>query len=970
MRNLPMALLAFFLVAVVAFAGTPAPTSAQRADDPPPSPPSGNVGVESRPGIQIPVRLEDVQHHTIVPRDGPSGPGTASVTITVNYTGFSAPAQAAFQYAVDIWAAELTSAVPVVVNAQWTNLGGGGILGSAGPSTFLRQSSNPCAGVILNRWYPISLLNKLCGSDLAVGTADIDASFNSSFTSWYFGTDGNPPSNQIDFVSVVLHELGHGFGSVDLFDVSGGIGSYGGGTAFPSIFDIFVVDAANQPIWSSYPNNSAAMGTALSNNAVSWNGDNAVGANGGTRPPLYAPNPYQPGSSIAHLNEATFPAANPNSLMTPQIGFDEAIHSPGPIFRGMLKDMGWTVSSGSTATNLGFTTQPSASNTTGTAFATQPVVAVRDAANATVTTDNTTVVTLALTGGAGTLSCTGGNSKTVVAGVATFAGCKVTNANGTGYQLNATSAPVLTPATSTAFSVIAFQMAWAQNPPANNTSGVPFATQPMVMVQDSTGTTITNDSSTQITLALSGGTGSGTLSCTGGNTKTVVAGTATFAGCAVTGNITGTRLQATAVPVLPSSQSSLFNVTGPVPTNLAFTQQPAGAPAGTSFATMPQVSVRDASNNVITTDNATVVTLSLASGTGQLSCTGGLARVAVNGVASWSGCTITAANPSATINASAVGLTGATSGSIVIGAVPSGSGQLRAFSSPALPTTIHLNGIPRDTWATTWVKLPPGNYELSFSEVPGFKPPAPQTIVITNGGTVTQQGNFTQLGILQIATSPPVPGTVSINGTPRDDWGVYTYIEPGTYQVCFGLVAGFNAPACQNSVVVTAGSQTNVTGVYTTNAGAPGPGGQFGYLRALTNPALPLLVMTDGNIANTWATTWVKLATGRHAVAFSAAPGFAPPPPVTVDITNGATSSVTGNAQQQGVLQVNTNPAVPGTISIDGIPRNDWGVFTWLNPGTYQVCFGPVAGFSGTPACQPAVVTAGNQTTITGNYTP
>ena len=82
------------------------------------------------------------------------------------------------------------------------------------------------------------------------------------------------------------------------------------------------------------------------------------------------------------------------------------------------------------ATKLAFTTQPSGGQA-GSAFATQPIVAVQDANNRTITSDNTSVVTLvkgASSTGSGMLSCDGGLSKTVVNGVATFSGCKFSEA--------------------------------------------------------------------------------------------------------------------------------------------------------------------------------------------------------------------------------------------------------------------------------------------------------------------------------------------------------------------------------------------------------------------------------------------------------------------------------------------------------------------------------------------------------------
>jgi hypothetical protein len=122
-----------------------------------------------------------------------------SVIINVDYNGFTAPAQVAFQYAVDIWASLLTSSVPIQVEANWENIPGN-TLGYAGAQYY--YPNVPGSG---NSYYhPASLANKIAGSDLLPGQIDITASFDSG-TAWYFGTDGNCPANQFDFVSVVLH---------------------------------------------------------------------------------------------------------------------------------------------------------------------------------------------------------------------------------------------------------------------------------------------------------------------------------------------------------------------------------------------------------------------------------------------------------------------------------------------------------------------------------------------------------------------------------------------------------------------------------------------------------------------------------------------------------------------------------------------------------------------------------------------
>jgi hypothetical protein len=198
-------------------------------------------------------------------------------------------------------------------------------------------------------WYAVALAEKLGGADLNPTTdPDINANFSSAFPNWYFGTDGNTPPGQYDFVSVVLHELGHGLTFAGSMTVSSGQGSWGSGSGFPFVFDRFAENGAGQSLLNTtlFPNPSAALATQLQSNSVFFDGPQAVAANGGTRPPLYAPASWIQGSSYSHLNESTYPPANQNSLMTPEIGTAEAIHNPGPVTLGMFRDMGWTTSGG------------------------------------------------------------------------------------------------------------------------------------------------------------------------------------------------------------------------------------------------------------------------------------------------------------------------------------------------------------------------------------------------------------------------------------------------------------------------------------------------------------------------------------------------------------------------------------------------------------------------------------------------
>jgi hypothetical protein len=263
-----------------------------------------------------------------------------TATISVTYNGFTPQAQAAFQYAVDIWESLLVSNVEIKVDAYWKPFGPG-VLGSCGPDYFIRDFGAGVAGT----WYPAALANKVAGSDLDPSGGDITANFSSTFN-WYLGTDGNTPSNQFDFATVVLHELGHGLGLIGLMSVDSGTGQgqWGYGTGYPGIYDRFTENGSGQSLINTalFTNPSIALGSQLTSNNLFFDGPNAVAANNGIRPKLFAPSPWQSGSSYSHLDENTYAPGTPNSLMTPYLDYAEAIHNPGPITMGILRDSGWS----------------------------------------------------------------------------------------------------------------------------------------------------------------------------------------------------------------------------------------------------------------------------------------------------------------------------------------------------------------------------------------------------------------------------------------------------------------------------------------------------------------------------------------------------------------------------------------------------------------------------------------------------
>ena len=169
----------------------------------------------------------------------------------------------AFEYAAELWAARLLSPVQIRISATFDPLACGAAsttLGVAGPVSVFRDFAGAPRA---NTFYPSALADSLAGMDLAPNEDDIDATFNSVFgttcpfpASWYYGLDGNAPGEDSDFVTVVLHELGHGFGFITFVDVDTGERFQGR----DDIFLTFLVDSGSNKTLRHDDQRAAARG--------------------------------------------------------------------------------------------------------------------------------------------------------------------------------------------------------------------------------------------------------------------------------------------------------------------------------------------------------------------------------------------------------------------------------------------------------------------------------------------------------------------------------------------------------------------------------------------------------------------------------------------------------------------------------------------------------------------------------------
>ena len=249
----------------------------------------------------------------------------------VTYNNFPAWAQRDIQAAIDVWAANFQSTVPIKVEATWGRSTVYGLLGSARPGDYFNNFVNAPDPTL---WYPSAMANALAGRDLDKNNAEIIIQVN-SLAAWNSRNDGSPSRSEFDLQSVFIHELGHGLGflSTDSYDPFFGYGSL----EQPTPFDAYLQLDDGRRL-SDLPSPSLELGKALTSN-LSWSGPKGIAANGGVKPKIYTPSRYESGSSVSHLDEATFSSAGVNSVMTPNLDAGEVFREPGPLLLAMMDDM-------------------------------------------------------------------------------------------------------------------------------------------------------------------------------------------------------------------------------------------------------------------------------------------------------------------------------------------------------------------------------------------------------------------------------------------------------------------------------------------------------------------------------------------------------------------------------------------------------------------------------------------------------
>ncbi|MEY4513605.1 MAG: hypothetical protein RLZZ450_5727 [Pseudomonadota bacterium] len=262
----------------------------------------------------------------------------------------------AFKHAAFLWGSRIRSRAKIKIDAKLDPLfctATSATLGQAGANTVHRDFPG---APLVNTWYPQALANALASAttpmaiDMDPASADISATFNSDLdnaaclgsSGWSYGLDGATVAGQFDFVSVLMHELGHGLGFQTFEDVATGAKLAGFDDAYLRLLENHGASPANFTAMSD----AQRVAGNLSDPNLHWLGGavNALAPSvltagiGSGHVRLHGPNPAVIGSSVSHFSTAL----TPNESMEPS--YTVPNHNPGLALQ-LLQDIGWELES-------------------------------------------------------------------------------------------------------------------------------------------------------------------------------------------------------------------------------------------------------------------------------------------------------------------------------------------------------------------------------------------------------------------------------------------------------------------------------------------------------------------------------------------------------------------------------------------------------------------------------------------------
>lgn len=189
----------------------------------------------------------------------------------------------AAQFGADLWGSVLDSPVPILLVATFRPLPctpTAAVAGSTGAAQVFADFPPGPPAVAPDTWYHSALADAIAGFDLGPGAPDIVSQFNLSIQGdpnclggrrFYYGLD-NQEGDNVDFLSVFLHELAHGLGFGNFVDESTGANFLG----LTDIYSIYTLDTVLGLSWSEMDDAERAASAVRSGAAV-WSGPEVSG---------------------------------------------------------------------------------------------------------------------------------------------------------------------------------------------------------------------------------------------------------------------------------------------------------------------------------------------------------------------------------------------------------------------------------------------------------------------------------------------------------------------------------------------------------------------------------------------------------------------------------------------------------------------------------------------------------------------
>jgi hypothetical protein len=196
----------------------------------------------------------------------------------------------AFKEAARLWSETIDSPVEIRILASLEPLActpTSGVLGSTGILYIWSDFEGDTVGQFpgpefSNTWYGSALANKRAGQDLKLldptvpaGASDMRVRFNSELGTlacltgqgWYYGFDLNTPPNQLNLVTVMLHEYSHGFNFSQFASVTNGSMP----DNMPDIYNHYIFDNTTGKYWPEMTN-AERVSSAINSRRVAWTG--------------------------------------------------------------------------------------------------------------------------------------------------------------------------------------------------------------------------------------------------------------------------------------------------------------------------------------------------------------------------------------------------------------------------------------------------------------------------------------------------------------------------------------------------------------------------------------------------------------------------------------------------------------------------------------------------------------------------